>query len=142
MHKSKIIKIIAAVVVIALIVLVVIIRNQKDEFEKIEAAVPGWLSDTGCAKIEIIKPSPNTGFVKWTGHDANTATIDCEYVGGFLKYARFKSIPALDAVLHLRPHRTSVCVFGKTLLAEEFGNEAKGLRNFDAMCRNLRGIRY
>ncbi|MGH2853294.1 MAG: hypothetical protein ACRDLF_03770 [Solirubrobacteraceae bacterium] len=142
MWRKKITKVVAVVVTIAVIVLVVIIRNRKDEFERIEAAHPGWLSETGCAEIDVVKPSRNTGFDKWIGPGATTAEIICEYVSGGLEYARFKSIPALDAAVHLRPHRARLCVFGRTLLDEEFGDEGEDLRNFNKMCRNLRGIRY
>jgi hypothetical protein len=132
--------------IVSIAVVVVIIKNKKDEFEKIEAAVPGWLGPTGCAEIDVVKPSRNTGFDRWIGSGATTAEINCEYVSGGLEYARFKSFSALDVALHLRPHRARVCVFGRTLLEEEeFGNDAEELRNFrnfNVMCRNLHGTRY
>src|SRR5580692_2602509 len=99
-------------------VVVFIIKNGKTEFDKIEAAVPGWLSKTGCAKIEIIRPSRDTSFVKWVGPNATTATIDCEYVSGFLDYARFGSMSALSKALHSRPHKERLCVTGRTVLED------------------------
>lgn len=141
-RKKTIATIVAALLVIGVVIAVVIIKSKRNEFEKIEAAVPGWLGENGCAEIDVKSPSRNTGFVKWIGPGATTAEINCEYVSGGLEYARFKSIPALDATLHLRPHRARLCVFGRTLLDEEFGDDTEDLRNFNGMCRNLHGVRY
>jgi hypothetical protein len=118
-----------------------IIKNKKDEFEKIEAAVPGWLGETGCVKIEIKKPSPNMQFVKWAGPDATTATIDCEYVSGFLDYARFSSLEKRNSVLRSKPVPGKLCVVGRTVLKDALLDEEEP-NTFPIMCRNLHGVRY
>lgn len=141
-YKQRSIVIYSTILAIVIIAVVVhIIKSKKDAFEKIESAVPGWLSATGCVKIEIIKPSPNTSFVKWVGPRATTATIDCEYVSGFLDYARFGSMPALNNALRSRPRKERLCVAGLTLLEDALLDEEEP-NTFPIMCRNLHGRRY
>jgi hypothetical protein len=142
MRKMRIIRIGLALAVVGIVVAVIIIKNEKSEFNKIEAAVPGWLSETGCAKIEIKKPSPNTSFVKWAGRGATTASIDCEYLSGSLEYARYGSMTTLHTALQLRPHGKRLCVAGRTLLEDELADEIEGPGRFIKMCHNLHGIRY
>jgi hypothetical protein len=120
---------------------VLIIKSKKNEFEKIEAAVPGWLGENGCVKIEVKSPSPDASFVKWIGPGATTAAINCEYVSGGLEYARFRSIAALDVALRLRPRKEKFCVIGRTLLEDELGGGSES-GHFNEMCRNLHGTRY
>jgi hypothetical protein len=141
-YRQRSVVIYSTVLAIAIIaVVVLIIKSKKDEFEKIEAAVPGWLSKTGCEKIEIKKPSSNTSFVKWVGPNATTATIDCEYVGGFLDYARFGSMSALNKALRSRPYKERLCVTGRTVLEDALLDEEEP-NNFNIMCHHLRGTRY
>jgi hypothetical protein len=128
--------------IVSIAVVVFIIKSEKNEFETIEAAVPGWLSETGCAEINVVKPSRNTGFDKWIGPGATTAEINCEYVSGGLEYARFESILALNTALHLRPRGKRLCVAGRTLLEDELADEVEGPGRFIKMCHNLHGIRY
>lgn len=142
MLRQGTVKIVVAVVIIGVVVLVVNVRDKKNEFDRIEAAVPGWLSKTGCAKIEVEKPSPDTSFVKWAGRDASTATIDCEYVSGSLEYAKYGTTVALRDALRSRPSKARICVAGRTLLEDELADEVEGPGRFYKMCRNLHGTRY
>lgn len=127
--------------VVIIVVVVLIVKSKKNEFEKIEAAVPGWLGEAGCAKIEIKNPSPNTSFIKWAGPDATTATIDCEYVSGFLDYARFSSLEKRNNVLRSKPVPGKLCVVGRTVLKDALLDEGEP-NTFPIMCRHLHGRRY
>ncbi len=135
-------RIFAAIAIVAIAVTIIIIKTRKNEFDKIEAAVPGWLGSNGCAKIEVSKPSLNTAFVRWVGTSANTATIDCEYVSGFLDYARFSSSVTLNQALHLRPIPEKLCVTGRTALMDSLIDQAEGPGRFYKMCHNLHGTLY
>ncbi|MGH2853297.1 MAG: hypothetical protein ACRDLF_03785 [Solirubrobacteraceae bacterium] len=139
--QSNIIKLVAALAAVGIVVSVIVIKSEKSEFDKIEAAVPGWLGENGCVKIEIKKPSSNARFVKWVGPNATTATFDCEYAGGFLDYARFPSLVARNNVLSSKSAPGKLCVVGRTVLMDALIDQDEP-KTFPAMCRNLHGRRY
>jgi hypothetical protein len=140
-RQRSVILYVSLLAIVSIVVVVLIVKNKKTEFDRIEAAVPGWLGENGCVKIEIKKPSPNASFVKWVGPNATTATIDCEYVSGFLHYARFGSMLALNKALRSRPHWERLCVTGRTVLGDALFDEEEP-NKFNIMCHNLHGRRY
>lgn len=135
-------KTLLVLVAVGAVVAIVIIKTRKNEFDKIEAAIPGWLGQGGCASIKIVKPSSDTGFTGWVGPSADTATISCEYLGGYLDYAKFSSSAALNRALHSRPIPERICVAAHTVLMNALMDESEGPGRFTKTCKSLHGILY
>jgi hypothetical protein len=71
-------------------------------------------------------------------HAEQDALIDCEMLGPWVRYARFKSPQALKTDLLAASPDSAVCIYGDRTEVAVNGLEA---HQFPALCRALHGVR-
>lgn len=89
-----------------------------------------WPPD--CASITV-EPS----HAPWPHADQDTF-LDCEMLGPWVRYARFKNRRALKADLLAAPPGSAVCIYGQGTEVAVNGLEA---HRFPALCAGLHGVR-